>query len=98
MSFVDISPADALTKHGEGIPLIDVRTADEWASGHAVGAVHMELGTFGAEDLPEGPLMFICAMGGRSARVAEAAAALGHESYNVDGGTDAWRTAGLPIE
>ena len=98
MSYTDITVAEALAMQGEGLVLIDVRTDAEWSQGRAAGAVHKELGTFGLDDLPEGPLLFICAVGGRSARIAEAVAQHGREAYNVDGGTDAWIAAGLPVE
>lgn len=95
-SYTDISPAEALAKQSEGIALIDVRYDDEWAEVHAEGAQHMPLGTFGLGDLPDGPLMFICAMGARSAQVAEAVSESGRQAFNVAGGTQAWIQAGLP--
>lgn len=98
MDYTDLTVNEALAKQGEGLALIDVRTDAEWARGRAAGAVHMELGTFGLDDLPDGPVMFICAVGGRSARVAAAVVQHGREAYNVDGGTDAWVDAGLPTE
>ncbi|MFN8557305.1 MAG: rhodanese-like domain-containing protein [Dehalococcoidia bacterium] len=45
------------------------------------------------------PAVFICKVGQRSALAAEYAAAVGRDGlYNVEGGTDAWRAAGLPME
>jgi adenylyltransferase/sulfurtransferase len=45
------------------------------------------------------PLVFICQVGQRSALACEFAAAAGFkELYNVEGGTDAWLKAGLPVE
>jgi rhodanese-related sulfurtransferase len=43
--------------------------------------------------------MFICAKGQRSAVACEFAAAAGFSDlYNVEGGTDDWVAANLPIE
>jgi len=45
------------------------------------------------------PLYFICQMGGRSGRACAMLMALGYKNVvNVEGGTDAWIAAGLPVE
>lgn len=87
-------PADA--------QLIDVREDDEWAIDHAANAVHIPMSDFtgrigevdGARDI-----YVICKLGGRSAQVAQYLDEKleGANVYNVDGGTDAWREAGLPM-
>jgi rhodanese-related sulfurtransferase len=52
-----------------------------------------------AELASERELVFICAVGSRSALACEFAAALGFKDlYNVDGGTDAWVKSGYPVE
>lgn len=83
-----------------GTPLIDVREVHEFEAGHVPGAVNMPMSTLGDHlgELPAEPFDVICAVGGRSGRVAEALNARGHEATNVDGGTDAWIAAGFPIE
>jgi rhodanese-related sulfurtransferase len=46
--------------------VIDVRQANEYASGHLPGALHVELGALrGADDLPPGPLTLMCGHGER---------------------------------
>jgi rhodanese-related sulfurtransferase len=84
----------------EGVPLIDVREPDEFASGHVPGAVNLPMSTLGEhlDELPEGPFDVICQMGGRSARVVEALTARGMDATNVEGGTGAWAEAGYDIE
>jgi rhodanese-related sulfurtransferase len=48
---------------------------------------------------PDKELVFICAVGSRSALACEFAAAMGFkELYNVEGGTDAWIKAGYAVE
>jgi rhodanese-related sulfurtransferase len=44
-------------------------------------------------------VLFICKSGQRSAVAAEFAASLGiTDIYNVEGGHDAWREAGYPLD
>lgn len=84
----------------EGVPLIDVREVEEFASGHVPGAVNVPMSTIGdnLDRLPEGAFDVICQMGGRSARVVQALEARGYEATNVDGGTGEWIAAGYPVE
>ncbi|MDE2893952.1 MAG: rhodanese-like domain-containing protein [Chloroflexota bacterium] len=105
--FQRISVEEAEEKRQAGITLIDTRELDEYQDGHASGAPlmpHMSVMTR-ADELEQiaggkdQPVMFICAKGQRSAVACEFAAALGFtDLYNVEGGTDAWIAAGLPIE
>jgi rhodanese-related sulfurtransferase len=84
----------------EGVPLVDVREADEFAAGHVPGAVNLPLSTLGErlDELPDGPFDVICQVGGRSARAVEALTARGHDATNVEGGTGAWIDAGYDVE
>ncbi|MBZ8176484.1 rhodanese-like domain-containing protein [Corynebacterium poyangense] len=82
--------------------LIDVREPDEYQSGHAQGARSIPMSEFTShlDSLDtDRDIYVICKSGGRSAQVAEY---LDHATqatiYNVDGGTDAWKSAGLPME
>ncbi|MXV81542.1 MAG: hypothetical protein F4Z38_03210 [Chloroflexi bacterium] len=105
--FQRISVEQAEEKRQAGITLVDTRELDEYQDGHAAGAPlmpHMSVMTR-ADELEQiaggkdEPIMFICAKGQRSAVACEFAAALGFtDLYNVEGGTDAWIAAGLPIE
>ena len=83
----------------ENTPLIDVRERDEYAAGHVPGAVNIPMSEIGnrLEELPAEPFDVICQAGGRSARVAEALEARGHDVTNVDGGTGAWIAAGHDV-
>jgi len=82
--------------------LIDVREPNEYAEGHIPGVTLVPLNTLlsrPTEFIKEDNILFICAMGQRSALACEMAAALGMERvYNLEGGTNAWAKAGLPIE
>jgi rhodanese-related sulfurtransferase/transcriptional regulator with XRE-family HTH domain len=85
-----------------GIDIVDVREPHEWATGHVPGARLVPLGKLRAD--PEGAhlsgkVLFVCERGGRSAHAAEIAESRGvPEIYSLDGGTLAWRAAGLPIQ
>ena len=84
----------------QGVPLIDVREVDEFAAARVPGAINLPLSTLGERlhELPEGAFDVICAVGGRSGRVAEALEARGYDVTNVDGGTNSWIAAGYPVE
>ena len=105
--FQRISVAVADAKRAENVPIVDVRELDEYQDGHVVDAPlmpYMSLMTRGEEleqiaGAKDQPLMFICAKGQRSAVACEFAAALGFtDLYNIEGGTEAWIAAGLPVE
>jgi rhodanese-related sulfurtransferase len=82
--------------------LVDVREIEEYAGGHAVGAVNIPLSEF-RERFTEVPrdrdVLLICHTGQRSMMAANF---LQHQGVtrvaNVDGGTDEWEAAKLPME
>jgi rhodanese-related sulfurtransferase len=83
----------------QGTPL-DVRQANEWASGHIPGARHVELGSVMAAvgAIPAGPLTIYCGHGERAMTAASLLEGQGRASLAVlDGGFDAWRSAKRPI-
>ena len=92
---------DALTP---GAFLLDVREDDEWAAGHAEGALHIPMSEFVArygeltEAAPEdGKIYVLCRVGGRSAQVAQYLVQQGLDAVNVAGGMQAWEAAGRPV-
>ncbi|MCW2494271.1 rhodanese-like domain-containing protein [Jatrophihabitans sp.] len=93
-----IDPASARRRQRNGELVIDVRSAQEYASGHIAGAVNIPFEELGAATLPDGPVMTTCGGGGRGGRAADALVESGHEAYSIDGGTRAWQELGLPIE
>ncbi|HEU0206078.1 MAG TPA: rhodanese-like domain-containing protein [Pseudolysinimonas sp.] len=80
--------------------LIDVREPDEFAAGHAVGAINVPLGSLASAPVPDesATVYVICQSGGRSLRGVEMLTARGLDAVNVEGGTSAWIVAGLPAE
>lgn len=81
-------------------PLIDVREANEFASGHVPGAVNIPMSEIGnrLDELPAEAFDVICQLGGRSARVVEALESRGYDVTNVDGGTAEWIAQARPVE
>jgi len=84
--------------------VVDVREANEFASGHVLGAKNMPLAKLDASGAElakkkERPVIVYCDGGERSAK---ALAALKKHGFtrvaNLSGGLAAWQQAGLPVE
>jgi len=82
--------------------LIDVREDREFAAEHIAEARHIALSTFDASDLPEiedRVVVYYCLSGRRTTDFADelaVAAATARKAYQMDGGIEAWKAAGLP--
>jgi len=87
----------------EGVLVLDVREANEYASGHITGSVFAPLSE-GMDAWVEQcccseHVYVICKAGGRSLMASKALRDAGvHELINVVGGMDAWKAAKLPME
>ena len=94
-----VQPRDVAARVAEGWMLLDVRTDDEWAAGRIAGSVHIPMDQLmqRLDELDE-RVVCVCAVGARSARVAQFLNAQGREAVNLDGGLYAWEGSGLPIE
>jgi hydroxyacylglutathione hydrolase len=92
-----LAPAEANTR--ADLQIIDVRSRQEWKSGHVARAKHIPL-----DELPNrlGELNrgksvgFICQSGARSKMATKIAAEAGLDAINISGGMSAWQRAGLP--
>lgn len=85
---------------GNGITLIDVRSAEEFEEGHVPGARLLPLDQIEAraDEVPRDVEVYlICRSGGRSARALGILAQRGHHCINVAGGTLGWIEAGHHI-
>jgi rhodanese-related sulfurtransferase len=88
----------------EGHLLIDTREDNEWAAGHAAGAIHLSKGIIERDIETKVPdksatLVLYCGGGFRSALVADALQKMGYENpISLDGGWRAWNEAGLAVE
>lgn len=99
-NLIDVATAQGHVRGAEAF-LLDVRGFDEFAAGHAEGAVCIPLSDLErrAGDVPtDRPVLVMCQSGGRSALATERLRALGMDNItDVAGGLSAWRQAGLPI-
>ena len=81
--------------------LIDVRTPAEFGAVHAERAVNYPMESFDLEQFPlskDEEIHVICQSGGRSMKVCQKLEAAGFTKIvNVEGGTSAWQSAGLPV-
>lgn len=79
----------------ENYVILDVRTAQEFASGHIPGAALLPNETIGTEDIPLLPdkdqlILVYCRSGNRSKQAAEKLAQLGYTSIVEFGGINSW--------
>ncbi len=85
--------------------LIDVRTPVEFRALHAESALNVPLDTIDENTLrtirngdPEAPVYLLCRTGNRAGTACEKLEKLGGKNlFVVDGGTEAWEAAGLPV-
>lgn len=104
-SIQEVSLVDAPQAIQNADILLDVREADEYASGHIPGAIHMSRGmlefklssnpALSARDLK---IVLYCKTSGRAALAAKALHEMGYQHVqSISGGFDAWIEAGNPI-
>jgi rhodanese-related sulfurtransferase len=86
-----------------GVTIIDVRTPEEYASGHLAGAVNADVesadfgGIISALD-PAGDYAVYCRSGNRSRVAVDTMRALGYENLiGLEGGITAWTEAGYDV-
>lgn len=103
MQFGQLPQVDVAEVPADGL-LLDVREQDEWAAGHAEGALHIPMsdfvGRFGelTERAADGGRVYVvCRVGGRSAQVTQYLLQQGVDAVNVDGGMLAWASAGREL-
>src|SRR6056297_1735221 len=100
-----ITPQE-LRQKGESIDLIDVRTPVEFRQVHAKPARNVPLDQLDPQRVMEArngsasqPLYVICKSGNRAGKACQQFEQAGYENVvNVEGGTEAWEAAGLPVD
>ena len=99
-----VSALRAELSTSDGPVLLDVRTPGEFEAARIDGAVNLPLDQVEAHitriaDHTDGPIVVICQSGGRATRAARALADAGLADITVlDGGMNAWSTAGAPVQ
>jgi rhodanese-related sulfurtransferase len=85
----------------KGLQLIDVRTPDEFRSGHLPGARNLPLDGLDASSKtldPNKPLIVYCRGGHRSSMALKVLAGKGFtQAKHLEGGISAWSAAGFPV-
>lgn len=84
-----------------GRSLIDVRSPEEFATGHVPGAVNVPLDEVLADPSRhhgDGTIHVICQSGGRSMKAASAMHEAGVAAVSVTGGTTAWIDSGRAVQ
>ena len=102
-SLPHIAPSDAQQRlQTQPKPfLLDVRTPEEFAAGHAPGATLIPLDELKARlaEIPaDREVLCICASGSRSSVATRQLQAAGRQATNVAGGMGAWTRQGLPVK
>ena len=90
-------------RESEAAPVvIDVRTPEEYASGHIPGAVNLPFDQVAQRiaeiDAPHGVALY-CMVGPRARKGESALLAAGYDKvFHLEGGLAAWQAAGLSVE
>jgi thioredoxin len=88
----------------QNIQLLDVRTAEEYKSGHIKNALQANwLNRAEFDDRTshldkQKPIFIYCLSGGRSGAAAQALTAQGYTVTNLEGGINAWKRENMPLE
>lgn len=104
MQTIDVKDLRKLQQE-KSVDLIDVRTPVEYREVHAQGAQNYPLDALDPQGIAGGrngrsgePLYVICRSGSRSSKAVQKFLDSGIENVvNVEGGTNAWDQAGLPV-
>jgi phage shock protein E len=99
----DISAQDVLAfaGHADAPLVLDVRSPEEFASGHVPGARNVEYDKVAAQLGELGSpreVVVYCERGGRAAKAADVLAAAGFDVRHLAGDMSGWREQGLPTE
>ena len=97
-TYRQISMEEAVTMMAEetGYIILDVRRADEFATGHIPGAINVANESIGTDEIPELPdkkqlIMVYCRSGRRSKEAAEKLVKLGYTNIVEFGGILDWK-------
>ena len=93
MKQITAKEVETLLNEGKTLNIVDVRQADEVASGKIPNAIHIPLGLleFKIQDLDKSKeYIMVCRSGGRSGRASEFLENRGFNVINMTGGMLAW--------
>lgn len=96
-----LRPSDlaAMRERDEPVQIVDVRSPGEYAVGHVPGAINVPLEQIEARraDLDARHLVLVCKSGRRASIACGNLADHAPGVSVLEGGTDGWRAAGLPV-
>lgn len=98
-----LSSNEAIALHNKGALVLDVRSAEEFATGHIVNARNIPQETLANQldsikKYREKPVIVCCESGTRSAQATKLLKAQGYTTvFNLSGGLAAWRQDNLPL-
>ena len=87
----------------EDAEVLDIRSAEDFANGHIINAVNVDVATLGDREkeldkYKDKTVVVCCAQGQESIRVARSLKTKGFEKlYSLKGGVSAWQNANLPL-
>lgn len=99
-SSITVNQVQAKRDAGEPMLIVDVRSQEEYASGHVPGALCIPLEEVEGrlEDLPAScPVVVVCHSGKRAQMACERVSSARSNLMRMEGGTLAWIDAGLPV-
>lgn len=103
ISMISPRELEGMRINGQPIELIDVRTPAEYRDCHAISARNVQFDSPELQEIMEDasretPLYIICQSGIRAQKVCEKFNTINNSQIvNVEGGTQAWQEAGLPV-
>ena len=96
-----ITVQEAQEQFAKGAFLLDVREQSEWEEAHVDGAVLIPLGELSnriAEIPTDQDVLILCRSGNRSGQARDLLRAAGlSKTTSIEGGINAWISAGLPV-
>ncbi len=92
---ITMEEAVKLMAEEEDYLILDVRRAEEFASGHIPGAIHIANESIGTEEIPQLPdqdqlILVYCRSGNRSKQASQKLADLGYTNIVEFGGINSW--------
>lgn len=94
-----LSPAEVSERLRRGAVLIDIREADEAARERIAGSRPRPLSRFDDARIGGAQVIFTCRTGNRTnVNASRLAGCVDGQAYVLDGGLEAWKSAGLPVE
>jgi len=100
-AIMDVEELAGDQQKSDSVYVLDVRTPEEWLSGHIPGAHHIELNHLenSLQQLPQDrSIALLCRSGHRASLAASLLQKHGFTSVmNVRGGMQAWKQSGLPM-